>query len=263
MKLILASSKDKAAKNIAAQLLEFYDFERTSGPEVDYIFNNVGMVMTDKETTKLTTLSLKADEVIVASRHASATGRPSFTVHVPGELELHKMALASPPTIKSALVSLVAARDELELPHSVSLESTHHGPSNLDIPVTFVEIGSTMEEWSNQRAGEIVAHAIMKAAISPAKCSNAVGLGGPHYAPRHTEITLHTNLGIGHILPKYLKFDEKLIELAVSRTRGLAQFLALDWKGLSTERRAICQKTADRLGIRAERSKDIITQEKL
>ena len=263
MKLILASSKDPAARNIAERLLEFFDFEKSTDLDNLYVSTDTLLAIVDGESTKLTRPPVNADELIVASRHVSESGKPSLTAHIPGELERQELALASPSAIKSALKELLVARDELGLPHEVSLEATHHGPTELEIPVTFVEIGSTPEQWTNERAGEAVARAIMKAATTQAKCTNAVGLGGPHYSPRHTEIVLNTDIGIGHILPKYTKFDEKLVELAINRTRGGAQLLVLDWKSMNQEQRNICQKVANRLGIRAKRSKEIISRKKL
>jgi len=257
MKLILASVTDPAAKNITAQLLELYDFERSPALPNAHVSKNVLMATVNGESTQIKTLPFETDEVIVASRHASEAGKPSLTVHVPGELELRELALASPPTVKSALQTLTTARDELGLSYEVSLEATHHGPTRLDIPVTFVEIGSTPEQWRDEKAGEAVAHAIMKAATSPAKCLSAVGLGGPHYAPRHTETTLRTEVGVGHIVPKYIKFDEGLVELAIKRTSGGVKLLALDWKGMTLEQRTICQRVANKLGIQVKRSAEI------
>ncbi len=263
MKLILASTQDPAALNIVACLLELYDFEKYHTLPNAYICGNVLLVRVAHEVTQITTPPFDADEVIVASRHASKAGRASLTVHVPGELERQEFAVASPPTIKSALQELVSARDEFGLPHEVSLEATHHGPTKLDVPITFVEIGSTPDEWQNKKAGEAVARAIMVAATSPAKCTNAVGFGGPHYAPRHTEITLHTGVAVGHILPKYSSFDEKLIERAILCTSGGVKLLVMDWKGMSREQRMFCQRIAAGLGVRAARAGKILSEEKI
>ncbi|MFH1822013.1 MAG: D-aminoacyl-tRNA deacylase [Methanobacteriota archaeon] len=263
MKLILASSKDLAAKNIYERLLELYDFEKSTDLKNLYVSKQALLALVDGETTKITSLPARADELIVASRHASESGKPSLTVHVPGELEKGELALASPRTVKIALQSLKAANDDMELNYDVSLEATHHGPTKLAVPVTFVEIGSKPEQWVDKKAGEAVARALMEAAALNVKCSNAVGFGGPHYAPRHTEVTLRTVVGIGHILPKYANFNEKLAELAVLRTHGGTQLLALDWKGMSEEQRNICQKVANSLRIQAERSKSILAIEKL
>jgi D-tyrosyl-tRNA(Tyr) deacylase len=259
MKLVLASVQDPAALNIATRLLELYDFKKYRTLQNAYICENVLLAKIAHEATQITTPPFEVEEVIVASRHASETGRPSLTVHAPGELEREKLALASPPTIKSALKELVSARDELGLPHEVSLEATHHGPANLGVPVTFVEIGSTPD----QKAGEAAARAIMASVTLPERCTNAVGFGGPHYAPRHTEVALRTKIGVGHIFPKYSALNEKLIRQAVSRTSGEVKVFVLDWNGMSGEQRAICQRAAAELGIRPVHAGKILGGEKV
>ncbi|MGC8817045.1 MAG: D-aminoacyl-tRNA deacylase [Candidatus Hadarchaeum sp.] len=263
MKLILASEKDPAAMNIVSRLLELYDHERTTDERHFQMGEDLSMEVIKEESTEITALSQQADEVIVASRHASDSGRPSLTVHAPGFLERGELALASPRTIKLALAALKAEVESLGLQFEVSLEATHHGPAGLGVPVTFVEIGSGPEQWADRRAGEAVAHAIMKAATSDVKCLNAAGLGGPHYAPRHTEVTLNTEVGVGHILPKYVNFDAGLVELAVRRTSGGVNLLLLDWKGLSEPQRKVCLRAAEVLGIRVERAGEIARRKKL
>jgi len=263
MKLVLASTEDVAAQNIAARLRELYNFKRVEDRPDMYVCKNVMLAMVPGGITQLTSLPLTADEVIVASRHVSESGRPTLTTHAPGEPEKLKLAVASPPAIKSALLALARMRDELNLPYEVSLEATHHGPTQLDVPVTFVEIGSSPEQWRDERAGKAVAQAIMTAAISPIGCRQAIGLGGPHYAPRHTEITLHTDVGVGHILPKYANINEKLVERAIARTRGDIELLALDWKGMSGEQRQISQRVASKLGIQTRRAQEILSYTKI
>ena len=256
MKLILASKSDPAAMNIAARLLELYDFEETTKGQ--HVFSDyLTLITIAEESTKLDVLPYPADEVIVASRHASEAGKPSLTTHVPGDIGKGELAMASPRTIKSALLALRKKSESLKIAYEVSLEATHHGPTRLEVPVTFVEIGSRPQQWVDEKAGEVVADAIMEAASSKTKCTNAIGLGGPHYAPRHTDAALHTDVGIGHILPKYAKFDERMVELAVGRTQGGVELLVLDWKGLDAEQRIICQNAAKALGIGVERSKEI------
>ncbi len=249
MKLVLASTRDPAAKNITARLLELYDFEKSPTSPNAHRCGDVMLVTIASSATQITEPPMDAEEVIVASRHTSESGRSTLTVHVPGELEKMELAEASPPTIKTALKALVDMRDELGLTYDVSLESTHHGPTQLDVPVTFVEIGSSPGQWRDEKAGEAVARAIMAAATSSMKCRHAIGLGGPHYAPRHTDVVLRTNVGVGHILPKYASIDEALIERAIVRTRGGTELLILDWKGMSSEQRKISQRVASRRGI--------------
>ncbi len=262
MRLILASTGDPAGKNIVARLLELYDFEPMAEQSNVRVCKDVLLTTMASEAVQVLAPSLAADEVIFASRHTSESGRPTLTVHVPGELEKMELAEASPPTVKTALKALVGMRDELRLAYDVSLEATHHGPTRLDVPVTFVEIGSSPEQWRDEKAGEAVARAIMAAATSPVKCRHAIGLGGPHYAPRHTDVSLSTDVGVGHILPKYASIDETLLERAIVRTRGGIELLVLDWKGMSSEQRQISKRVADRLGIRAVRTREILPPSK-
>ncbi|MEM2890335.1 MAG: D-aminoacyl-tRNA deacylase [Candidatus Hadarchaeum sp.] len=263
MKLILASEKDPAAMNIVSWLRELYDFEKTTDERHFQRDEGSLMEIIKEESTEMATLTQPAEEVIVASRHASEMGKPSLTVHVPGFIEKRELALAAPGTMRLALNALRTEAESLGLQYEVSLEATHHGPTRLGVPVTFVEIGSRPEQWADKKAGEAAAHAIMRAISSEVKCLKAVGLGGPHYAPRHTEATLNTDVGVGHILPKYVSFDERLVELAVRSTCGGVDLLLLDWKGLSEPQRRACLRAAEILGIRVERVGDIAQRKKL
>jgi len=248
MKLIIASTRDPAAQNIAAQLLELFDFERQSGEPDVYVHGDVSLAMIPGEAIELTELPIAAEEVIVASRHASESRRPTLTVHVPGNLRSGELAVASPATVKAALQALAAGRDELAPRYEVSLEATHHGPTELHEPITFVEVGSSPEQWRDVKAASAAARAIM-AATSPAGGRNAIGLGGPHYAPRHTEVALRTDLCIGHILPSYINVDKELVQKAIAKTRGGVEAVALDLKGLNGEQRRRLQAIVSELGL--------------
>jgi D-tyrosyl-tRNA(Tyr) deacylase len=257
MKLVLASKDDPAARNMASRLLELESAESLIAS------GRVRLVRFSGEATELSRLPEDAEEVIVASRHVAEAGMPSLTVHVPGKIEERRLAIASPGTIWRALRALVSARDELGLPHNVSLEATHHGPCELSVPVTFVEIGSSPEHWSDPRAGEAAARAIIAAVGEGDDLKNALCFGGPHYAPRHTEIALRTNFAPGHIFPKYSSFDGPAIETAVARTAGGVELFILDWKGLSTEQRATCLEAAAKLGVKAVQAGKLLRQPKV
>lgn len=263
MKLILASVKDIAAENIAAQLRELYDFEKVQSQPDVYVGENLQLATVSGGITQITALPIRADEVIIASRHASESGKPTLTVHAPGDIPSGKLAVASPPTLKSALRELVIARDELRLPYEVSLEATHHGPTELSVPVTFVETGSLPAQWRDKKAAEAVARAIMAAATSPIKGRQAIGFGGPHYAPRHTQVVLRADVCIGHILPKYVAIDEELVRHAIARTSGEVELLALDWKGLDSAQRQLLQQIASKLGLQVAREGKLLQQAKV
>lgn len=261
MKAILASVRDPAGQNIMAQLLKSFDFKRANIPNVRaaYVCDDV-LAATVDSVLQLTSLPVAVEEVIIASRHASESEKPTLTVHAPGEIEKRELAVASPPTIKSALRSLARMRDEFELAYEVSLEATHHGPTKLDVPVTFVEVGSLQRQWQDEKAAEAAARAIMEAATAPVKGRQAIGFGGPHYAPRHTDIVLRTDVCIGHIIPKYVDVDERLARLAVERTRDGVQLFVLDWKGLDASARAKIMKIAAELGVKTIRGHELLKE---
>ena len=252
MKLILASRGDIAAINIVSRLRELCPFEELE-PGV-YSYGGMRLVLVDGEVTEIRSLPLPADEVIVASRHASESKEPTLTTHVPGDLERKRLAIASPETVATALKALLRERDELGLEYRVSLEATHHGPFGLEVPVTFVEIGSSQLQWLDRKAATAVARAIIEAAHQRPSGRRAVGVGGPHYAPHHTRVSLGSDICIGHIIPKYAKPSEELVRLAIKRTKGEVQALVLDWKGLSGAERHEVVRIAERLGIQVVRS---------
>jgi len=250
--LIVASIVDKAALNIADRLIKRYGFVKTQEvfdgtpvyrcadtllcfPKVDSIYaNNL-----DKH--------FRVEEVIFASRHRSETGEPTLTVHVPGNLTSQalyggrprEVAWANPQRMKAALLALASICNRLKLTYAISLEATHHGPTEMSVPVTFVEIGSSEKQWTDVKAGEAVAEAIWTAIMSPSKSPPAVGFGAGHYAPSHTKVTMERGLAIGHILPKYAleNIDDEIVKTVFNKTwRGCTRAV-LDWKGIRGENR--------------------------
>jgi D-aminoacyl-tRNA deacylase len=246
MKLLVASRRDVAAQTILQKLKEI------SGAISDTRILEIG-----GESVSLSALPEGVEGVIVLSRHASESGRPSLTTHVPGLLEEKQLAVASPPTLKAALAELARAKEELGLPHQVSLEATHHGPATLGAPVTFIEIGSTPEHWRDELAAEAAARAAL-AALFPPSCKRAIGVGGIHYSPLHTRVALETEVGIGHILPKYSSISESLIEQAIRRTTGRVDLIVVDRKGTTAEQRELCSRVGERLNIQVVRAGSLL-----
>jgi D-aminoacyl-tRNA deacylase len=143
-----------------------------------------------------------ADLIIFVSRHTSAHPTPLLSVHVtgnPSDAELGGTPRSLPPAaplwMRSVLLSLV----RLAPPgYRVTYEVTHHGPTDLNTPSFFVEIGSTLSEWEDPRAGNAVAESVL--AVRPAAGVRLLGIGGNHYATRATEMARESNAAFGHII---------------------------------------------------------------
>ena len=70
----------------------------------------------------------------------------------------------------------------------MSLEVTHHGPSEVKEPLLYMEVGSDEAAWANMDACRAVIEAIVELSRGdPPTVKTAIGFGGPHYAPNFTE----------------------------------------------------------------------------
>lgn len=202
-------------------------------------------------------------EFIFASKHKSETGKPSLTVHTPGNWctadfgGLPGRVCISHASFISSILNYFHKNSRLGW--DVTLEVTHHGPF-LDAPAAFVEIGSSEKEWKNEEAGTIVASAIKKAvettdAEKDKQKTAAIGAGGNHYSPTFSRLVLEGE-PIGHIIPQYvldgISFEsfKEGIEKNVERIEKVL----IDWKGTKKEQREKIVSFCSSLGIRWEKS---------
>jgi D-aminoacyl-tRNA deacylase len=158
------------------------------------------------------------DGFIVLSKHRSESKIPSLTVHSTGNLL--KQALlggkgeelsVSFPRLNGFLLKKLKEKAEsrnLLGEFKVSYEATHHGPSSLTKPISFIEIGSDEEMWKREDLHELVAEVIYEAHLLLTEnklpiCEKSIGFGGGHYSERHSELTFDRDVCFGHIAPKY------------------------------------------------------------
>ena len=116
-------------------------------------------VFQDGLDKKLEAAGLPASLIIFASKHRSKEEINSLTVHCTGnpseEARLggrpKELAVSSPAAMKSILTEMKRLAEEKGLKYDVTLEVTHHGPTELSIPSLYAEIGST--ETAMERPG--------------------------------------------------------------------------------------------------------------
>lgn len=250
MILIAASTKDVASINIRDQLVSNYNFEESSE---EYGGNSIYCKKLKEHKLKLVTLDEELiysqtitdfffpDLIIYISRHSSRSGRPTLSVHTPGNIaqaekggKPRKLSIAPAIAMKQALIEMKKLRDEYELGYQVSYECTHHGPS-LDVATMFTELGSSPIQWKDKTAAEAVAHAVMAPVIKSSLPSIiAVGIGGPHYNEKFTRMALEDSYAFGHMVPKYMipKIDEEIVQMCLERTFENVNAVILDWKGI-------------------------------
>jgi D-aminoacyl-tRNA deacylase len=255
MILLIASDKDIASLNIKEQILNNYPFSKT-----EKTFEQNPIYTADINDKKVTLITLKkesvnaqdlpdkvpnAELIVFISRHSSQSGKPTLSVHAPGnfgEAELgglpKTLSVAPAVAMQTALKALLRYKETFCLDYEVSFECTHHGPS-LSVPTMFVELGSCSVQWSDSKAAEGVAHSAMSAiATFSAPANSAVlGIGGTHYNQRFTLMALIGEVAFGHIIPKYFVhlIDSKMISQCVEKTLEKVPLAILDWKGIKSE----------------------------
>jgi len=165
-----------------------------------------------------------------------------------------ELAAVAPQAMRSIYMNLNKLTKNEKF--QVSLESTHHGPSDLITPSLFVEIGSSETEWVDPAAGHIVACAILMSEIKN-NIPIAVGFGGNHYASRQTKLVEETAVSFGHIFPTYKldQLNEILIRQAFERSH--ADFAYFDRKSMSVEQRHRLMRIIENIGYEVIRESDI------
>jgi D-aminoacyl-tRNA deacylase len=255
MILLVASNKDVASLNIKEQILRHYPFHKlTKTFQLSPIYvaemngKTLNLITLKEESVQAQDLPKKfptAKLIIFISRHASQSGKPTLSVHAPGnfgDAELgglpRKISVSPAYPMQNALKALMFYKEKSNLNYEVSFECTHHGPS-LDVPAMFVELGSSTAQWGDLKAAEAVAHsAIYSIANLEVNTSPIVlGIGGTHYNQRFTVMDLVGEFAFGHMIPKYATHlvDAEMISQCVEKTLGKVQLAVLDWKGIKSE----------------------------
>jgi len=253
---IIASEKDEAGKNIYNQIKKFYNLNLFIIKDKDTIFcENI-----DKQTE-----FRDFDFFIFITKHKSQEARKTLSVHAPGNWKNADFG-GSPgkicPTSAIFLKHIFKILDNKAQgsEYACTLECTHHGPY-LEKLCCFIEIGSSSEEWKDEKAGKIIAETVDEAIknFKTEKFIPAIGIGGPHYCPNFNKIQLNSEFALGHIIPEYaLPINGKMIEEAVSRTIPKPEIVLLDWKGIgkSEERQKIIKLLEDK-ELKYERTSNI------
>jgi D-aminoacyl-tRNA deacylase len=255
MILLVASNKDIASLNIKQEILNNYPFKPTAEnfqQNLTYTANlnshKITLATLNQESVSAQSLPESFPEaklIIFISRHSSQSGKPTLSVHTPGNFAeaglggLPRTVSVSPATaMRDALKGLVHCKEELNLNYEVSFECTHHGPS-LNVPSMFVELGSSETQWQDSKAAEAVAHAAMFAIVNfSASTQTAVlGIGGTHYNQKFTEMALVGEAVFSHMIPKYAvsSIDSEMLRQCVERTLEKVRFAVLDWKGITSQ----------------------------
>lgn len=247
---VIFSTKDTASMNILDKLLKGYNFV-TSGKfdgHDSYCKDGIRLYVTDRESIYCEDIDdeVKEEVIVFATKHESQNGTPSLSVHAPGNWGEAKfggrdneLCVAPAKLLMNGLWNLEKRNTGFE----IIQECTHHGPF-LKKPVMFIEIGSKEEQWENPEAGRIVADALMDTLYYQEEPKSVVvGVGGLHHCPNFKKLT-DVGIAVGHVCPKYMLYEltKEKVQQAIDRTLENVEVVALDWKGLGSEKQRILEE---------------------
>ncbi len=268
---IICSRADPASMNIRDKLLKMFNFKRIDEKaygEDTFEFEGAVIITMQRELLYADDVEsfVKAKYLIFASRHAAESGMPAFLAHTPGNWtdeapyggKPRSICIAMPLHLRRAILILEKLRHEMGFDDwRCGLEVTHHGPYIEKTPAMFIELGSTLNEWKNDKAGEVIAQAIMELvnADTEVNCTVATGFGGPHYAPQFNRLILNEKIAIGHIIPKYVfpSITKREVKMAIERTSIRPSTALIDWKGLKSSERQIVLEACNEIGIEVKK----------
>jgi D-aminoacyl-tRNA deacylase len=255
LRLLVTSEKDLASLTIKDVLVNEYGFLRTNesfeGSSTFSLGKDLKLITTTRDMIYCDHIEnhFDAEAIIFCSRHRAESGQPALLVHSTGNLgsealfggNPQQLSVSAPSLVSAALKKLFEERNKMQLNEfDVSLEVTHHGPTTMNTPLVFVELGSSEAHWTHVEGARAVAAAVMECAAEPLSGTAAIGFGGTHYASKFNKLVLEKNYKIGHLAPKYAINDltEDVLNQMVSRSANPIKSAIIDWKGMNSENKA-------------------------
>ena len=256
--LIISSKEDKAGVSIHNLIKKEY-------PALE-------SVLIDKETIFADSLDgdySEFDFFIFATRHQSQQHRKTFSLHAPGNWgkadyggQAGKVCNTSSFFLKYVF-QILNQEAKQKADFEVTLEVTHHGPA-IKTPCIFIEIGTTIEEWQDKSAAEVICKTIKKSIalfekeIKTRKWESSIAIGGPHYCPAFNKIQLDSGYAISHIIPQYIfPITEETIKEAILKTKEQTKIVIIDWKGLKSEEKKFTIEICEKIGLKVVKNSEI------
>ncbi len=263
MRFAIAYSKlDSAGVNIIRHL------KKSFLPQIPILDFNCELIYAYGLNSKKNPFLRNVDFLVFASKHKSAKGEASLTVHAPGNwknADYGGLSMKACPTsafvIKYLFKELNKNAEVLKGKYNVTLEVTHHGPLT-EIPCCFIEIGSSEKEWNDEEAGRVIADSILSLQNFDKNDFNwipVVGIGGPHYAPNFNKVQLDSDYAVGHIISEYsLPLTESILKEAEEKTEEIIKEVLIDWKGCgNSESRERVLNIVKNSGLKSKRTKNV------
>jgi D-aminoacyl-tRNA deacylase len=255
---IIYSKKDPAGTNIIKQFKKNY-----FSPEIPIIETKKETIFQESINNDIRLKNI--DFLFFASKHESKDKKPSICLHAPGNFrdakyggQPGKLCLTSAKVMKYLFIELNKNTADLKNKYNITMEATHHGPL-IDKPCCFIEVGSTLTEFTDDKVAEAIARTINS--LSNFKEEDwipSIGIGGPHYCNNFLNIQLNSNYSIGHVIPKYASpITESILKETEKKTKEQVKILLIDWKSFKSEERQELIDLINKLGFKYKRTSEV------
>ncbi len=265
--MLVATSNEVASSTLAAALINRQGFESTGvnllGKPV-YQKDSILLFFYDGVIVEPPDLDayFNPQAYIFLSRHSAESGIAALTAHTTGNFSsdakfggrARELSRVNPDLLKNYMNALSNRRARAE-GYDITIEATHHGPTSLQKPVLFVEIGAAERNWRDSEAAGIAADSLMESLRERKVWSKvALGFGGTHYPDKFTKLLSDSDMALSFVVPKYaLKdVDEAMMGEMLSKTTVSVRYAALDWKGLGEHKEKI-SSLAEKFGLEVVR----------
>lgn len=244
MQLLVAYKDDAAGNNMATFISQNMkkDEEIYRGKDFDLLIIPTPAISADWLEEKYS-----YDGFVFLSKHAAESGVLALTCHSTGNFSDAKfggknrqVAIPHPDLQKSYLQKLWEHKNDFS-DFQITIEATHHGPTALNKPSIFIEIGTTEKQWTDNALCSSVAKLVVEVLKEKQKSSPvAICFGGTHYPEKFTKELLQGKYALGTVIPKHsLDFlDQELFSHILERN-NMAKSALLDWAGLGQNKQKV------------------------
>ena len=244
MELLVAYQDDPAGHNMAQFITQDMkkDGEIYRGSNFDLVEIPTPAISADWLEEKY-----QYDGFVFLSKHAAESGVLALTCHNTGNFSDarfggndRQVAIPHPHFQKKYLQELQKHQNDFS-EFQITNEATHHGPTALNKPAIFIEIGTTEKQWTDKSLCDSVAKIVLDV-MNQQLPKHPVGIcfGGTHYPEVFTKELLEGKYALGTVIPKHgLEFlDEQLFSHIISRNPQATAAL-LDWDGMGPHKQKV------------------------
>jgi D-aminoacyl-tRNA deacylase len=249
MQLLVAYQKDPAGYNMA----KFLSKNLQKDDDI-YRGKNFDLVVISSPAISADWLEEKYvyDGYVFLSKHAAESGVLALTCHSTGNFSDAKfggnerqVAIPHPSIQKSYIQKLWKNKNDFA-DFQITIEATHHGPTALQKPTLFIEIGTTEKQWNDEQlcnsVGKIVEEVMNQ---EQKKFPVAICFGGTHYPEKFTKELIEGKYALGTVIPKHaLEFLDDELFFHILQRNSSAEAALIDYGGVGQYK----QKVLDLLG---------------